>query len=657
MSNRNSYFQLIEDENQFRDNPKSPRTTHVKVSDFMSEFLNTSSLPFNIKDYGAIGNGVADDTAAIQAAIDAAALVKGRVYAPASVYLTGQIVIKNGVWLYGDGKFSTIFKLKSGTNTHAFKNYKASGSEANAENWAITDCMIDGNKTVQSAGDGIYVEVSARTASDTFNDSRWLIKNVFIFNTKDHGVETIPPRTSGGRIVNVDVFFCDGNGFRLTGADTKILGCETGSTGLAGFYLNSSSCQIDACKSYFSGRITAASGYGFQLNASFGCTISNSVAQDNSASGFRLENFSGRVIVSGCVSDSNSTAGVGTYAGVDVADTNWADINIVCVERRSDGSNSYQRNALLITGSTLNNKIKLTHSKIGSAVVDAPVHSSSTATAGNHITINAQDGTQSISYAASIVPDPYAGSTALIGSLTGAITVNATTQQHTGQSLNLIFTQDSTGGRTITFNSQYKTSWTPDLRPSMISVINFVYNGTNWIDTNYRSHPQNMLPALGLITEPYPRTLHAAGQILIDGTVYLSAVPLRAGDVITNLVVSVSTIGNTLTLSKLGIYDKLGNRLGLTAELGTLFSTSLGQKAAALTSPYTITTSDVYYLAVVSKGSVLPTLHRGSNNVNIAPAIGTGNILFGSVVSQTDLPSSLTLAVGASPINFWIGAY
>jgi hypothetical protein len=48
----------------------------------------TSALVFNVKSYGALGNGTTDDTAAIQAAYTAAAAAGGGiVFFPAGVYL------------------------------------------------------------------------------------------------------------------------------------------------------------------------------------------------------------------------------------------------------------------------------------------------------------------------------------------------------------------------------------------------------------------------------------------------------------------------------------------------------------------------------------------------------------------------------------------
>lgn len=63
----------------------------------------------SVKDFGAIGDGVTDDTAAITAALSSGAL---RVYAPGSGYkITSKLTIPAGVEFFGDGRFVTTLTI------------------------------------------------------------------------------------------------------------------------------------------------------------------------------------------------------------------------------------------------------------------------------------------------------------------------------------------------------------------------------------------------------------------------------------------------------------------------------------------------------------------------------------------------------------------
>jgi hypothetical protein len=76
---------------------------------------------FNVKDFGAIGNGIADDTIAIKAAVAAASVAGGVVYAPAGKYRLSETVVINapGVYIKGDGMYITTF-YRTGTYGDTF---------------------------------------------------------------------------------------------------------------------------------------------------------------------------------------------------------------------------------------------------------------------------------------------------------------------------------------------------------------------------------------------------------------------------------------------------------------------------------------------------------------------------------------------------------
>ena len=92
------------------------RTAQSKMRDTVS-----------VKDFGAVGNGVADDTAAIQLALNSGAKL---VYAPNANYkLTASLTIPEGVTLKGDGKAATTLTCSANFTPIVMQNVNDAGLE------------------------------------------------------------------------------------------------------------------------------------------------------------------------------------------------------------------------------------------------------------------------------------------------------------------------------------------------------------------------------------------------------------------------------------------------------------------------------------------------------------------------------------------------
>jgi hypothetical protein len=119
--------------------------------------LNVREAPFN-----AVGDGVADDTEAIQAALNAAGTTSTtrRVYIPAGTYkLTETLVLKNaGTTVIGDGIYSTILnQTTAAAHGFAWDGYTgASGGNA-PQACNISHLQINGLGYATHTGSGIYM--------------------------------------------------------------------------------------------------------------------------------------------------------------------------------------------------------------------------------------------------------------------------------------------------------------------------------------------------------------------------------------------------------------------------------------------------------------------------------------------------------------------
>jgi hypothetical protein len=96
----------------------------------------------SVKDFGAVGNGVTDDTAAIQAAVNAAK----KIYFPPGTYLINVVTLNANNFLFGDGVASIIKQSASVVGGSSGSLYAESGSSTTTiDNIVIRDLRVEAN--------------------------------------------------------------------------------------------------------------------------------------------------------------------------------------------------------------------------------------------------------------------------------------------------------------------------------------------------------------------------------------------------------------------------------------------------------------------------------------------------------------------------------
>lgn len=323
----------------------------IDATSFNTEWA--APLPnFNVLDFGAVGNGVAVDTAALQAAIDAAEVAGGTVYLPSGVYrVSAALVIgASDVSLVG-APGATIRPTDASTQDYVvtatgMTNIAVIGLDIDVNGTArsavlpqhasglhltsCTDCRIDGvtvrNTLGNPAGDGSAVCIGISTCERVTVSNCWFL---------DAGVAGTDAS---------DGVYANGNGIIITGCvaeavtdtayvlencnDSIVVGCVAyGSSRLASIstfgganYVNNT---IADCVFRSSGSAATTGAVSIQRLAAAGtltnnrvanCTLANTAAGGFDAGIYILDSAGGggivNTVVTGCVIASAGTHGV-----------------------------------------------------------------------------------------------------------------------------------------------------------------------------------------------------------------------------------------------------------------------------------------------------------------------------------------------------------
>jgi hypothetical protein len=142
-------------------------------------------MHIDVRSYGAAGDGVTDDSSAIQAALDAAAETAngtygGFVFLPKGLFRIGsQLVIPNGVGLLGSGPASTIIKALNTFNADSMiTNQNKDGTQEYA---FIESLAVDANK----AAGAVCVTAAVDFVSLFINS---YVRDTIIFNSSNVGL-------------------------------------------------------------------------------------------------------------------------------------------------------------------------------------------------------------------------------------------------------------------------------------------------------------------------------------------------------------------------------------------------------------------------------------------------------------------------------------
>jgi len=474
---------------------------------------------YNVKKYGAVGDGVTDDTAAINAMIagivsppNAFGNVTVRIHFPAGRYIySGNINLTYKGTISGDGPQSTIIYRKTGATGDLITLSAASST--------IRDINLDGNSSGAVSGDNIVIDAGYGTIQNVWNTKAkenaitigktavaigFKITDTFIRLAQGYGIlTTAASGSTDGMISNTDIGQCYLSGIRLSNGAQNLSLVHVWGNGIGavagdryGIWLNSASNILIGCQS----ESNLNAGIAVTSTGSNGNVIIGAKIWGNTTQGIYVLNGA-RGIIEGCEVYNNGVINTGTQS------ISFSAIHLEgATEWVISGNNIYDDGALINPGSYT---VAPSNPFLGRAAVLTHAFAFSEITAADRNVLSGnmmrKERTRSgVSYsiasgcgvgdiwtgnntgASGIIAVASAATTVIPGYAdSGVVTITGTAQVTTltagapARRITLIFTDPAPGGMVDGSNLKLAGNFAP----AAGGTISLVCDGTNWYET------------------------------------------------------------------------------------------------------------------------------------------------------------------------------
>ena len=266
---------------------------HVINNDLVAELNIENSV--NIKQFGARGDGITEDTKYIQKTIDYANNKGLKILIPEGIFLTGSLTLYNRTNIEGLNRQKSIFKLKAGLDIDFI-----SLTDITKKNICLQNFTIDGNKKNNTCPNAIF--------SKQNTDTHHLFRDLIIYRVYGNGINIGRGEI---RADNIYIHHCDGYGFINSGSDNIFTNLSCAWNYLGGIREGGASTRWSKCKAYVNGECDNIlktehneNAYGFRISDSYGSQFVECDAQENYSHGFYISSYDNASLIS-CNSDNN----------------------------------------------------------------------------------------------------------------------------------------------------------------------------------------------------------------------------------------------------------------------------------------------------------------------------------------------------------------